>query len=279
MPLRLMASQVKMLVTDLDGTLIYEHKDGGSRATDRTAEAIRKLQAKGVAVVFASGRIHQAMTHIADHMGVRGPIVSCNGAQIWHPDVKENGGMLFRQPLDLEIAKEVVLDCQERGLLLNYYLPEGIYAHRFTPYWDIYHGRTSAPMHSVDSLVPFLDRAPTKLLIFSDAKKIQKLKVEWEDRLGGRANVLVTADEYLEFMAPEVNKGKAVQLLLKHMNLKTSALAAAGDGHNDLEMIQLAGLSLAVSSGRQELIAAAHHVIAPPDQSGLAQFIEEYLLG
>ena len=273
-----LASRLRLFVSDLDGTLIYEHPDGGSRATERMGQALRSLQQRGVRVCLASGRIHQAMQHIAEDLGVEGPIISCNGAQVWEPGAPGDG-IVHHQPLALDVASELVAYCADQQLQLNYYLPEGIYAHRFEPYWDIYHGRTSAPMHAVDRLHPLLDRPPTKLLIFSEARKILALRDYWAPRLQGRANVLITADEYLEFMHPGVNKGLAVKMVMERMGLEAGAVLAAGDSYNDMEMVQMAGFGLAVRNGREALKQAADHIIEPPQESGLADFIEEHLLG
>ena len=242
---------------------------------ERTKQALNALHASGVMVVLASGRMHESMRAIADSMDFKAPIISYNGAMIRDAD----DVLIYHQPVGLAVSDSLVDWAEEKGLPLNFYQGGRVFSRRFQPWWDLYEGRTCSPMQAVESLKPYKGTAATKLLILSEPARIKKLEAEFRARFDGQANVLVTADEYLEFMALGVDKGEALKLLAGRLGIGREEIVAAGDGYNDLEMLRYAGTSLAIENGRQALKDEADHVVAAPAQAGVAAFVEKYLLG
>jgi Cof subfamily protein (haloacid dehalogenase superfamily) len=265
---------LKLFATDLDGTVLIDRGPAGCHATERTKAALRALQASGVTVCLASGRMHESMRSIANEMGLKGPIISYNGAMLCDGDDK----LLMSRTLDPGLAGEIVALAEERDLPLNYYHGGVLYARRIQPWWDLYHGRTSSPMRAVESLRAMAGSSPYKLLIVSDAGHIRALRDELQPRFAARCRLLITADEYLEFIPLDVDKGHALAFLAGHLGLQAGQVAAAGDGWNDLGMLQWAGTGIAMADGRAELMAVADAVVDGPDQDGLARYIEEQYL-
>ncbi len=267
----------RLFATDLDGTVLVE--DGrGARLTPRMASALKALQAKGVAVVLASGRMHESIAFIAGQVGLNGPIISYNGAMLRLPGEGGWGEPVFHQPLDAGLASELTALAEERGIALNYFLDGRLFARKLPVWWDVYEGRTSSPMVRVENFRAFEGRSPTKLLMLDEPGKISALYRELLPRMRGRANMLITSSEYLEFMHPDVNKGRCLEALAARLGVGRGEIVAAGDGTNDLEMVRFAGLGIAVSNGRDALKEAADLVVGPPQEDGLARFIEEHLL-
>jgi Cof subfamily protein (haloacid dehalogenase superfamily) len=263
----------RIFATDLDGTVLAG-AEKGCYMPERTKKALGDLHASGVTVVLASGRMHESMRMVASSMDFKGPIISYNGAMTRDAD----DSLLHHQPLEASLSDEVVDYAEVRGIPLNFYHEGRIYARRFDPWWDLYEGRTSSPMHEVESLRAYLGKEPTKLLMISTAERIRALELEFKDRLKGRANVLVSSDEYLEFMSLGVDKGAALERLAKHLGVDRREIVAAGDGFNDIEMLRYAGVGVAIANGREALKAEADHVVASPEEGGVAAFIEKYLL-
>jgi Cof subfamily protein (haloacid dehalogenase superfamily) len=264
----------KLFVTDLDGTVLIDEKEAGCRSTPRLKEALRALEAKGTTVCLASGRMHESIRLISRDLGVSGPVISYNGAMLRGHDDE----LLSHHTLDAEVAAEGVELAHERGLSLNFYCDGLLYARKIQPWWDLYQGRSSSPMRPVESLLPMLGRRPTKLLFCAPAPVIADLKAELEPRFEGRATLLITADEYLELMPLEADKGHALADLAARLGLSPGDVVAAGDGNNDIGMIRFAGTGIAVSNGREALKAHADILVPPPEADGLAIYIEDKLL-
>ena len=266
--------QCKLFVTDLDGTVLIDEGQKGSRSTPRLKKALRALEARGTLVCLASGRMHESIRIVGKDLGVQGPVISYNGAMLRGAD----DSMIAHHTLDEIIAAEVIDLAEERGLSMNFYCENKLYARKIQPWWDLYQGRSSSPMEPVETLRPLKGRRPTKLLITAPAATVLAMRDELLPRYQGRATVLITADEYLEVMPLEADKGHALAELAERLQLKPSDIIAAGDGYNDIGMINFAGLGIAISNGREALKEKADVVVGPPEQEGLAQYIEDHLL-
>ena len=264
----------RLFVTDLDGTILADDGPRGVRLPGRTLRALKALHEKGVIVCLASGRMHESIRAVSREWGFAGPVISYNGAMVKLADET----LLSHDPLDAAVTAEVVEFAESRGLPLNFYSHDRILSRRFHPWWDVYEGRTCSPMHEVQSLLPHKGDTATKLLIMSEPARIKAFEAEFRPRFRGLANVLITADEYLEFMAPQVNKGAALLRLAAELGISAGEIVAAGDGYNDVEMLQAAGCALAVEGARQALKDVAHHSVAGPEGHGVAEFIETHLL-
>ena len=265
---------IRLFATDLDGTVLIDRGVEGSHSTPRLQAALRGVQAKGITVCLASGRMHESIRHIGTAMGVGGPVISYNGAMLRGPADE----LWSHETLEPGLAAEVAALAQERGLPLNYYLDGVLYARKIQPWWDLYHGRTSSPMEPVDSHAGLAGRRPTKLLIHTSPEGVLALRRELEPRLAGRCQLMITADEYLEFIPPKSDKGHALAALAARLGLHAGEVAAAGDGWNDLGMLQWAGTGIAMASGRPDLHAHADHVVPGPEDDGLAAWVERHLL-
>ena len=264
----------KLFVTDLDGTVLIDEGQKGCRSTARLKQALRALEARGTTVCLASGRMHESIRIVGRDLGVQGPVISYNGAMLRGAD----DGIISHHTLLSDVAAEVIDLAEERGLSMNFYCEGTLYARKIQPWWDLYQGRSSSPMQPVETLKPMQGRRPTKLLITAPAATVLALREELSPRYAGRATVLITADEYLEVMPLEADKGHALAELAARLGLQAGEIIAAGDGYNDIGMISYAGTGIAISNGRDALKAKADVVVGPPEEEGLARYIEEFLL-
>jgi hypothetical protein len=265
---------IRLFATDLDGTVLIDRGTEGSHSTPRLQAALRAVQAKGITVCLASGRMHESIRHIGAAMGVGGPVISYNGAMLRGGDDQ----VWWHQTLDAGLAAEVVALAESRGLPLNYYLDGVLYARKIQPWWDLYQGRTSSPMVPVESHASLGGKRPTKLLIHTAPAAVLALKAELTPLIGDRCQLVITSDEYLEFMPLGVDKGHALAELAGRLGLQAGEVAAAGDGWNDLGMLQWAGTGIAMANGRPDLHGHADHVVPGPEDDGLAAWIEQHLL-
>ncbi|MGC8817713.1 MAG: HAD hydrolase family protein, partial [Candidatus Hadarchaeum sp.] len=76
---------------------------------------------------------------------------------------------------------------------------------------------------------------------------------------------------------PEVNKGNALKKVSSITNVPLAEIAAIGDGYNDVEMLQVAGMSFAVANSVEEAKRASQRVTSSPHGKGVAEAVEEIL--
>ncbi len=84
--------------------------------------------------------------------------------------------------------------------------------------------------------------------------------------------------EMVEVLPPGASKGAALKQLLKIMKLDAAQVMAVGDAENDIEMIQLAGVGVAMGQSAQNVKDAADTVTASNDADGVAEALERYVL-
>ncbi len=87
-----------------------------------------------------------------------------------------------------------------------------------------------------------------------------------------------SAERYIDIMLPEVSKGNAVRRLAKLYGCDLSEVMCLGDSENDISMLEVAGISVAMGDAADPVKAAADYVTAPVGENGFAQALEKFVL-
>jgi Cof subfamily protein (haloacid dehalogenase superfamily) len=127
----------------------------------------------------------------------------------------------------------------------------------------------------VESLYP---QPCIKLVGVGNAATLREKREELERMLAGQLYVTQASRHLLEFLHPEVSKGNALTALARILSVKPEEVAAIGDNHNDIGMLQFAGLGIAMGNAHDEVKAAANHVTSSNAEEGVALAIEEKIL-
>ncbi len=90
--------------------------------------------------------------------------------------------------------------------------------------------------------------------------------------------VTISCPEYLEFNHPEANKGNGVKVLTDMLNIPIEQVLAIGDSFNDISMLDVAGLGVAVANAPDEVKAHADFITLPNNHDGVAHAIEKFIL-
>ncbi len=263
-----MALPYELISLDLDLTLL----DAQHCISPRNLTAVRRCREHGAKVMITSGRMYYTTLPYRRAMELDTPVIAYNGAYI---KLEETGQMLLHEHLDLATARELVDFCASEGLHLNYYLDDELYVAQLTPWSELYCARTGARPHPVGDLHTVADRPPTKVLIVDDPARIADLATQLAPRFAGRAYVTISNVEYLEFMPPQADKGKALAVVAKYFGIPREKVVAFGDAGNDIPAIRWAGLGVAMENARPEAKAAADRIAPPYDADGVAVVLEE----
>ena len=175
-----------------------------------------------------------------------------------------------------DLAGTLIEYCRDHGLQLNFYWQDLLYTAEYTPWLELYHKRTSAPV----KILPDFDTAlrgiaPTKLIIVDDPAVIDRLLPEMRERFGALLYVTKSNSEYLEFLPPGADKGAALAFVAAKYGVDSTETIAFGDSWNDLPMLRWAGLSIAVGNAKPEVIAAADRTILTSSEDGVGIALEE----
>jgi Cof subfamily protein (haloacid dehalogenase superfamily) len=219
-------------------------------------------------VIATTGRPYPGALPWAQRLGLDGPIICYQGAEVRQPD----GTVLLDHGVPHELAMEVIRFARGRDLHVQAYRHDQLLVERDRPEARQYSQHAGMPLH----LVPDLDSAmgPTtpKLVIVAAPATLEALLPEVRERWKGRLNAATSMPDYLEFTSVQSDKAAALKFLCEHLGVPREESAAVGDGRNDASMLEWAGLGVAVQGSAPEVIKAAHErSIAGPGHGGIEQ--------
>jgi Cof subfamily protein (haloacid dehalogenase superfamily) len=263
--------KIRLLAIDLDGTLLTRDK----RILASSLEAIREAQAAGVTVVLASGRIRPSMRPFAQKLGLLdGPIICGNGTHVAVSPLED----LYHLAIQPKAVEAIAKYAWDGGYHLNLYTHDRLFFLRDTPWGDLYRSRVETVVpETLNGNLANLDCL--KVLLVDDPANISNHSKTILELLGETAvRATESEPEYLEFMDPRGTKGYALASLAKELGIEKEEVAAIGDYLNDLEMIQFATLSAAVSNAHPVLKDTAKVVVSSNEDGGVSEFIRLYVL-
>lgn len=117
-----------------------------------------------------------------------------------------------------------------------------------------------------------------KLIFMAPQPEIDAVRADIEAQLSGIAAVTTALSGMLEVLPLGASKGDGVSWLLNHLGMSPAGLLAMGDGENDIEMLQLAAVSVAMGNAGAKVKAAADYVMGSNDEDGVAQAIQQFVL-
>ena len=117
---------------------------------------------------------------------------------------------------------------------------------------------------------------PTKLLMTGDPTLMLKAEEELVEKLGDRMDIFRSAPFFLELVPKGIDKAKSLTRLLTKINLTPADLIAFGDGYNDLSMLKLAGMGVAMENAAPEVRAEADYVTLSNEEDGVAAALTHF---
>ncbi len=272
-------TDIKLIALDLDGTLL----NSALKVSERNTEAVKRALDSGVKVVLATSRWFGLAKRAADRLGIDTPLVCSNGALVKRP---ADGRELLHLRLDQEVAGEVTTLADEHGWETFTTIEDATYM-RMRP--GIIPERLPAGLRVSERHADELARGqPTAVLVFG-AEAVdeiaQRLLPTYDGPAGRQArrasfslNRPLNYPHYVVLTHPEAEKGSALELVCRELEVPLDQVLAMGDSESDLAMLRLAGLGIAVNNATDEVKRAALHIAPSNDADGVAWAIERFVL-
>ena len=255
---------------DLDGTLIGRPAVLGQR----TLAAIARAQASGIPIVVATGRMFRSVEPYLEEAGITQPVVCYQGAAVVDPATRE---FLLHEPLELDLAREAIASLLSHDLSPNVYVDDHLFVAEETEYSRAYSAFQRLPVTEVGDLLAWLERPPTKLVAVASPERLAEVRVHIERTFGDRLFVTTSLPHLLELGHPGASKGSGLAFVARLLGLDLAHVVAFGDGENDVELLEVAGLGVAVEGAHPRLLAIADRTCAGPAEEGVASTIEAVL--
>ncbi|KAM3351172.1 hypothetical protein ACQJBY_023277 [Aegilops geniculata] len=278
--LRFYRPKFKYIFCDMDGTLL----NSKSQVTARNAEALKEARSRGVNIVIATGKTRPAAIDALNMVGLSGrngivsessPGIFLQGLLVYGLEGRE----IYRNTLNQEVCREAFLYSLEHKVPLVAFSQDRCFSMFKDPLVDslheVYHEPKAEIVASIDQL---LGTAEIQKLVFIGTSEgvSSTLRPYWTKAIEERAGVLQAQPDMLELVPPATSKGTGVKILLDHLCISPDEVMAIGDGENDIEMLQLASLGVALANGAEKTKAVANVIGATNDEDGVAQAIYDY---
>ena len=258
----------RAIALDLDGTLTNHDKV----VTPRTRQALLLAESKGAIIILASGRPTYGIVPVAECLELEkrgGYILSYNGGNIVNA---KTGEKLFSQFLPDAVIPILYKYAKEKNhALLGYAGNEIITEMPEDQYVKEESRINKMNIRKVDNLLDALEPHPTKLLMTGDPTDMLKAEEELVEILGEKMDIFRSAPFFLELVPKGIDKAQSLLRLLSKINLTPADLMAFGDGYNDLSMLKLAGVGVAMANAAPEVRADADYVTLSNEEDGVAE--------
>lgn len=267
-----MTKPIKLIAVDLDGTLLNNHH----ALSERNERALRAAMAKGIHIILATGKTWSSAKELIARLNLTSPGIFVQGLIVYNAD----GTVRHQQTLDPSLARRVITFAEDRGFVLLAYSGSRLLLRADHPIAEDLTRFNEPLAEIVGPLQNLLDSQPIhKLIIYGEAKRLKALRWQLSMQLNGQANLTQShIQTQLEILPSGASKGRALKALMKELGVSQDQTLAIGDAENDLEMIQTAGIGIAMGNASEKLKAIATHTVADNDHDGVAEAIERFVL-
>ncbi|WP_225047177.1 HAD family hydrolase [Lacticaseibacillus kribbianus] len=264
-------TDIRLIASDMDQTLLKSDKQLPAGTFDR----IRALAAAGIEFVADSGRavytLEAMFAPVLDAM----TLVAENGAVI-----KRHGELLATNLMRPADYHEVVRATQARqlGVPLICTLDSTLFAEADRGVQQEM-SHFIATMGFIPDLLALTEDVPKATVYFAAGDAYTQADAFYRPHFGDRLAVTVGGPTFIDLMAPNVNKGRALRQLGAKLGIAPAAMMAFGDTDNDIEMMQTVGYGVRMANATPNMAAHTNYRTASNDEAGVLRGIDLVLAG
>lgn len=254
----------KMLVTDMDGTLL----NGKSQISEKNHRAIKRFISGGGMFTVATGRMSKAVEPYLPMLPMNIPAILYNGAAIYDFSTRK---VLWQNclPDNLELVAEDALR-RFPDIGLEVFHGEDIYLP--TQNYETGRHMIREGFHPIYAGLKDIPKPWLKFLIAAKPEQLLEVEGFLENRKE-EFHAVYSEPQFLELLNKNVSKGSALRRLAAMLNFPCDCIVAMGDNRNDLEMLREAGIGIAVANAHSDAAGAANLICGHHEQDAVAEVI------
>ncbi|MDR3598378.1 Cof-type HAD-IIB family hydrolase [Clostridium sp.] len=264
----------KMICLDIDGTLL----NSNHQITKRVKSAINVVaNEKKIPVILVSARMPKGITFLQRELEIEQPIICYSGALILDKD----NNVLSKEFINVINLNEVYKLTKSNNIHMSLYKDNEWYIEEMD-YWAKQESEITNIIPKITNFKELMEQwkqegtGPNKILCMAKPEEIKILKENIND---GDLNIYPSKPTYLEIMPNKASKTSAINCLQKEFNIEDkSQIIAMGDNYNDIDMIEYAGLGIAMGNAPEDVKKHADYVTLTNDEDGVAEALKKYVL-
>lgn len=270
--------EIKVIATDMDGTLLDSR---GQLDLPRLEKILDQLDQRGVRFVIATGNEIHRMRQLLEHLADRVVLVVANGARIF-----ENNELLQAQTWDDDMVDKALAhfkgrECQDQFVVTAM---NGGFVKEGTVFTELDKFMTPEMIEKLYQRMNFVDEFDSSLfggvlkmsMVVGEDRSSSVLQ-EVNDLFDGRVRAVSSGYGCIDILQDGIHKAWGLEELLKRWNLKPEQIMAFGDSENDIEMLEMAGISYAMENAEERVKEIATEVAPANSQAGVYQVLENWL--
>ena len=258
---------IKLIATDLDGTLLNNDSD----ISDYNRDVLKHCINNGIELIFASGRPFDGLKRYSKYLDNNNYSIVCNGSVI----TDSEGNIVYNEVIKekdvfylMDIAKSY----------------DDVYLHVYNGNQyivskeDVYFKNYAKKENITDVVIGFdlVDNYSfSKMLFIGENDVLSNLENYIRDNLD--VHTSFSHRNFLEVLAPGINKGTALKWLCDKKGIDRENIIAFGDNYNDIEMIEFAGVGVAMENAEDILKQRADYVALTNEDDGVGKFLKEII--
>ncbi len=273
-------NKYKMIVTDMDYTLLNKEKE----VSERNKKALKNAMDKGVHIVVATGRIYVSAKFYGRLLNINTPIIASNGAIIREGYTNKT---VFKSILSPEVAVKMIQLCREVGLFCHLFSDNTVFTEkivnvstRYSQWNENLEDEDKINIKVIDRLERVVENGNNEIVkaVVVDNSEDALRYVRNSLNATGLANISQSLKGNMEVMNKGISKGNAIRILCDLYGIDKEDVIAIGDNENDISMIEYAGLGVAVENASESVKEKADYITGDYLDDGVAQVIEKYVL-
>lgn len=263
----------KMICLDIDGTLLNSNHE----ITENVKEAINIVaNEKKIPVILVSARMPKGITFLQRELGIEQPIICYSGALILDKDNE----VLSKEFIDISSLENIYKLVSENNIHMSLYKDNEWYIEEMD-YWAKQESEITNIIPKVANFNELIEEweiegtGPNKILCMANPDEINFLK---ENTKTSDLNIYPSKPTYLEIMPTNASKTSAINVLQKKFNVEKSEIIAMGDNYNDIDMIEYAGLGIAMGNAPEDVKKHANDITSTNNEDGVAEALKKYVI-
>lgn len=276
---------IKMVALDLDGTTLNHY----GRISERTVAAFKEAMERGVHIVVSTGRTFASLPEqLFDIEGLE-YVVTSNGAHITKLATKLTAmERIYEEHIGALAAEEIASLLRGSGISVEIFIDGHAYIDKveyegYEKYGSSYRdtGYILATRNPIEDLYGYMLKHKEQIENISLNFEFMDEREEWRRRLSQISGVTLTTSfiHNIEIGGANTSKAQALRFLMEKLEITADELLACGDSPNDIEMIRLAAVGVAMANAEETTKAAAGYITDSNADDGVAKAIEKFVLG
>ena len=269
---------IRVIATDMDGTLLDPK---GQLDLPRLEKILDKLDQRGIRFVIATGNEIHRMRQLLGHIAERVVLVVANGARIF-----ENNELIQAQTWDDAMVDKALghfkgRECQDQFVVTAM---NGGFVKKGTVFTELDKFMTPEMIEKLYQRMNFVDEFDSslfggvlKMSMVVGEERLDSVLQEINDLFDGHVRAVSSGYGCIDILQDGIHKAWGLVELLKRWNLKPEQIMAFGDSENDIEMLELAGISYAMENAEEAVKRVATKVAPANSQAGVYKVLENWL--